>query len=124
MSKGAVQNYGVGTLASMNAAGGGTNRGGPNYYGGGLVGSSSMKGGMNFAPSATPVKASTSQKTVPVGTPTRISNTTTTTLPPINYQKPTHRGTKGTQTIPTFTVNSDSSYRSATMVALGIEAIL
>ena len=124
MSKGAVQNYGVGTLASMNAAGGGTNRGGPNYYGGGLVGSSGMKGGMNFAPSATPVKASTSQKTVPVGTPTRISNTTTTTLPPINYQKPTHRGTKGTQTIPTFTVNSDSSYRSATMVALGIEAML
>ncbi len=83
-----------------------------------------MGGGMNFAPSATPVKASTSQKTVPVGTPTRISNTTTTTLPPINYQKPTHRGTKGTQTIPTFTVNSTSSYRSATMVALGIEEIL
>tara|TARA_R100000008_G_scaffold86646_1_gene80646 strand:+ start:95 stop:1273 length:1179 start_codon:yes stop_codon:yes gene_type:complete len=124
MSKGAVQNYGVGTLANMNAAGGGTNRGGPNYFGGGLVESSSMKGDMNFAPSATPVKASTSQKTVPVGTPTRISNTTTTTLPPINYQKPTHRGTKGTQTIPTFTVTSDSSYRSATMMALGIEAML
>ena len=30
MSKGAVQNYGVGTLASMNAASGGTNRGGRN----------------------------------------------------------------------------------------------
>ena len=39
MSRGAVQNYGVGTLASMNAAGGGTNRGRPNYYGGGIVGS-------------------------------------------------------------------------------------
>ena len=55
---------------------------------------------------------------------TTTSTTSTTTLPPIKYQKPTHRGTKGTQTIPTFTVNSDSSYRSATMVALGIEAIL
>jgi len=124
MSKGAVQNYGVGTLASMNAAGGGTNRGGPRYEGGGLVESSSMGGGMNFAPSATPVKASKSQRMLPVDIPTRISQTSTTTLPPINYQKPTHRGTKGTQTIPTFTVNSDSSYRSATMVALGIEAIL
>ena len=124
MSKGAVQNYGVGTLASMNAAGGGTNRGGPNYYGGGLVGSSSKGESMNFAPSATPVKASKSQRMLPVDIPTRISQTSTTTLPPINYQKPTHRGTKGTQTIPTFTVNSDSSYRSATMVALGIEAIL
>ena len=124
MSKGAVQNYGVGTLASMNAAGGGTNRGGPNYYGGGLVGSSSKGESMNFAPSATPVKASKSQRMLPVDIPTRISETSTTTLPPINYQKPTHRGTKGSQTIPTFTVNSDSSYRSATMVALGIEAIL
>ena len=124
MSKGAVQNYGVGTLASMNAAGGGTNRGGPRYEGGGLVESSSMGGGMNFAPSATPVKASKSQRMLPVDIPTRISETSTTTLPPINYQKPTHRGTKGSQTIPTFTVNSDSSYRSATMVALGIEAIL
>ena len=124
MSRGAVQNYGVGTLASMNAAGGGTNRGGPNYYGGGLVGSSSKGESMNFAPSATPVKASKSQRMLPVDIPTRISETSTTTLPPINYQKPTHRGTKGSQTIPTFTVNSDSSYRSATMVALGIEAIL
>ena len=124
MSKGAVQNYGVGTLASMNAAGGGTNRGGPRYEGGGLVESSSMGGGMNFAPSATPVKASKSQRMLPVGIPTRISQTTTTTLPPINTQTPTHRGTKGTQTIPTFSVNSTSSYRSATMVALGIEEIL
>jgi hypothetical protein len=124
MSRGAVQNYGVGTLASMNAAGGGTNRGGPNYYGGGLVGSSSMGGGMNFAPSATPVKASKTRGTLPVGIPVRTSTTSTTTLPPINYQKPTHRGTKGTQTIPTFTVNSDSSYRSATMVALGVEVML
>ena len=124
MSKGAVQNYGVGTLASMNAAGGGTNRGGPRYEGGGLVESSRMGGGMNFAPSATPVKASKSQRMLPVGIPTRISQTTTTTLPPINTQTPTHRGTKGTQTIPTFSVNSTSSYRSATMVALGIEEIL
>ena len=124
MSKGAVQNYGVGTLASMNAAGGGTNRGGPRYEGGGLVESSRMGGGMNFAPSATPVKASKSQRMLPVGIPTRISQTTTTTLPPINTQTPTHRGTQGTQTIPTFTVNSDSSYRSATMVALGVEVML
>ena len=124
MSRGAVQNYGVGTLASMNAAGGGTNRGGPNYYGGGLVGSSSMGGGMDFTPSTTPLKASKSQKMPPVGIPVRTSTTSTTTLPPINYQKPTHRGTKGTQTIPTFTVNSDSSYRSATMVALGVEVML
>ena len=124
MSKGAVQNYGVGTLASMNAAGGGTNRGGPRYEGGGLVESSGMGGGMNFSPTATPVKASKSQRMLPVGIPTRISQTTTTTLPPINTQTPTHRGTKGTQTIPTFTVNSTSSYRSATMVALGIEEIL
>ena len=122
MSRGAVQNYGVGTLASMNAAGGGTNRGGPNYYGGGLVGSSSMGGGMDFTPSTTPL--SKSQKMPPVGIPVRTSTTSTTTLPPINYQKPTHRGTKGTQTIPTFTVNSDSSYRSATMVALGVEVML
>ena len=122
MSRGAVQNYGVGTLASMNAAGGGTNRGGPNYYGGGLVGSSSMGGGMDFTPSTTPL--SKSQKMSPVGIPVRTSTTSTTTLPPINYQKPTHRGTKGTQTIPTFTVNSDSSYRSATMVALGVEVML
>ena len=124
MSRGAVQNYGVGTLASMNAAGGGTNRGGPNYYGGGLVGSSSMGGGMDFTPSTTTLKASKSQKMPPVGIPVRTSTTSTTTLPPINYQKPTHRGTKGTQTIPTFTVNSDSSYRSATMVALGVEVML
>ena len=122
MSRGAVQNYGVGTLASMNAAGGGTNRGGPNYYGGGLVGSSSMGGGMDFTPSTTPV--SKSQKMTPVGIPVRTSTTSTTTLPPINYQKPTHRGTKVTQTIPTFSVNSDSSYRSATMVALGVEVML
>ena len=122
MSRGAVQNYGVGTLASMNAAGGGTNRGGPNYYGGGLVGSSSMGGGMDFTPSTTPL--SKSKKMPPVGIPVRTSTTSTTTLPPINYQKPTHRGTKGTQTIPTFTVNSDSSYRSATMVALGVEVML
>ena len=79
---------------------------------------------MNFAPSATPVKASKSQRMLPVGIPTRISQTTTTTLPPINTQTPTHRGPKGTQTIPTFSVYSTSSYRSATMVALGIEEIL
>ena len=124
MSRGAVSRFGTGMMAAMNSAGGGTNKGGPMYEGGGLVGSSSMGGGMDFTPSTTPVKGSTSQKMLPVGTPTRTSITSTTTLPPINYQKPTHRGTKGTQTIPTFTVNSDSSYRSATMVALGIEAIL
>jgi len=124
MSKGAVQNYGVGTLASMNAAGGGTNRGGPRYEGGGLVGSPMMGRSMNFAPSATPLKASKSQGTIPVGTPIRRSTTSTTTLPPINTQTPTHRGTQGSQTIPTFTVNSGSSYRSATMVALGIKEIL
>jgi len=124
MSKGAVQNYGVGTLASMNAAGGGTNRGGPRYEGGGLVESPMMGRSMNFARSNSAWKPTNSGGTAPVGTPTRISQTTTTTLPPINTQTPTHRGTQGTQTIPTFTVNSDSSYRSATMVALGIEAIL
>ena len=124
MSKGAVQNYGVGTLASMNAAGGGTNRGGPRYEGGGLVESPMMGRSMNFARSNSAWKPTNSGGTAPVGTPTRISQTTTTTLPPINTQTPTHRGTKGTQTIPTFSVNSTSSYRSATMVALGIEEIL
>jgi len=108
----------------MNAAGGGTNRGGPRYEGGGLVESPMMGRSMNFARSNSAWKPTNSGGTAPVGTPTRISNTSTTTLPPINYQKPTHRGTQGTQTIPTFTVNSDSSYRTATMVALGIEAIL
>ena len=124
MSKGAVQNYGVGTLASMNAAGGGTNRGGPRYEGGGLVESPMMGRSMNFARSNSAWKPTNSGGTAPVGTPTRISQTTTTTLPPINTQTPTHRGTQGTQTIPTFTVNSTSSYRSATRVALGIEEIL
>lgn len=51
MSRGAVQKFGVGTLESMNAAGGGTNqpkiiRGIPHAAGGGYIGSDGMMGGV------------------------------------------------------------------------------
>ena len=83
LTKGAVRRFGTGMLESMNRLGGGTNKGGPMYEGGGLVGDlSSMK--ENTQTKFLPVKASGMN---PVSTPIRVKNISTTTVLPAIKKK-------------------------------------
>ena len=122
MSKGAVGRFGTGMMAAMNSAGGGTNKGGPFYEGGGLVGDlSNMQ--TNAAPPTppsqfSPVKAS---GMVPVNIPVKVKSTSKSiVLPTITKEKPVQSNKPGT-TIPVFDIVSKSPSRSVTLMSLGIE---
>ena len=122
MSKDAVSRFGMGMMAAMNSAGGGTNKGGPFYEGGGLVGDlSSMQ--TNAAPPTppsqfSPVKAS---GMVPVNIPVKVKSTSKSiVLPTITREKPVVSNKPGT-TIPVFDIVSKSPSRSVTLMSLGIE---
>ena len=113
MSKGAVQKFGVNTLASMNAAGGGTNV--PTitqeYNEGGLV---------QYFESGGIVRDMAKE---PVGTPIVNSTNKTITLPTIPKQQ---RGTssKSQSDIPDFRIPIISSQRSMVIASLGIEDLI
>jgi len=122
MSKGAVSKFGTGMMSAMNRLGGGTNKGGPMYEGGGLVGDlSSMQ--TNYEPSTppsqfSPVKAS---GMVPVNVPVKVKSTSKSiVLPTITREKPVVSNRPGT-TIPVFDIVSRSPSRSVTLLSLGIE---
>ena len=120
MSKSAVSNFGLGTLAAMNAAGGGTNDGGPFMFeGGGLIGDlSSMRENIQTQTKFLPVKAS---GMVPVSTPIKVrSSSNTIVLPEIKRQSGTLKVREGS-TVPVFDILADSPSRTAVVVALGIE---
>ena len=113
MSKGAVQKFGVNTLASMNAAGGGTNV--PTitqeYNEGGLA---------QYFESGGIVRDMAKE---PVGTPIVNSTNKTITLPTIPKQQ---RGTssKSQSDIPDFRIPKISSQRSMVIASLGIEDLI
>ena len=113
MSKGAVEKFGVNTLASMNAAGGGTNV--PTitqeYNEGGLA---------QYFESGGIVRDMAKE---PVGTPIVNSTNKTITLPTIPKQQ---RGTssKSQSDIPDFRIPIISSQRSMVIASLGIEDLI
>jgi hypothetical protein len=113
MSKGAVQKFGVNTLASMNAAGGGTNI--PTitqeYNEGGSV--QYFKSGGIVGP----------QFTRQVGTPIVNSTDKTITLPTIP-KKQMGGTTKSQSDIPSFRIPIISSQRSMVLASLGIEDLI
>tara|TARA_B100001094_G_scaffold73267_1_gene69549 strand:+ start:5034 stop:7193 length:2160 start_codon:yes stop_codon:yes gene_type:complete len=113
MSKGAVQKFGVNTLASMNAAGGGTNV--PTitqeYNEGGSV--QYFKSGGIVGP----------QFTRQVGTPIVNSTDKTITLPTIP-KKQMGGTTKSQSDIPSFRIPIISSQRSMVLASLGIEDLI
>jgi hypothetical protein len=113
MSKGAVQKFGVNTLASMNAAGGGTNV--PTitqeYNEGGSV--QYFKSGGIVGP----------QFTRQVGTPIVNSTDKTITLPTIP-KKDMGGTTRSQSDIPSFRIPIISSQRSMVLASLGIEDLI
>ena len=119
MSKGAVQQYGIDTMEGMNAAAGGTNKGGPMYEGGGLVGDlSSIKEKTKTENKFMPVKA---MGKVPVDIPVRIKSVSKTlVLPEIDARKP-GRGVRSGSTIPVFDIITGNASRNAIVMSLGVE---
>ena len=114
MSKGAVQKFGVNTLASMNAAGGGTNvptitqeynQGGVVQYleNGGVVGDVMKE---------------------PVGTPVVQSTNRTITLPTIPKQQQNNRLDMTKNEIPDFRIPIVSPQRSMVIASLGIQDLI
>ena len=119
LTKGAVRRFGTGMLESMNRLGGGTNKGGPMYEGGGLVGDlSSMK--ENTQTKFLPVKASGMN---PVSTPIRVKNISTTTVLPAIKKEESEPTIERGDTIPTFEILSPSEARYTTLITLGIEGV-
>ena len=119
LTKGAVRRFGTGMLESMNRVGGGTNKGGPMYEGGGLVGDlSSMK--ENTQTKFLPVKASGMN---PVSTPIRVKNISTTTVLPAIKKEESEPTIERGDTIPTFEILSPSEARYTTLITLGIEGV-
>ena len=119
MSRGAVSKFGMGMMAAMNSAGGGTNKGGPMYEGGGLVGDlSSMKEKTKIENKFIPVKA---MGKVPVSIPVRIKSVSKTlVLPEIDARK-AGKGVRAGSTVPVFNIKADSASRKSTVVSLNIE---
>jgi len=114
MSKGAVQKFGVNTLSSMNASGGGTNvptitqefnQGGVVQYleNGGVVGDVTKE---------------------PVGTPIVQSTNRTITLPTIPKQQQGQKVEMGENDIPDFRIPIVSSQRSMVIASLGIKDLV
>ena len=119
LTKGAVRRFGTGMLESMNRLGGGTNKGGPMYEGGGLVGDlSSMK--ESTQTKFLPVKASGMN---PVSTPIRVKNISTTTVLPAIKKEESEPTIERGDTIPTFEILSPSEARYTTLITLGIEGV-
>ena len=112
MSKGAVQKFGVNTLASMNAAGGGTNV--PTitqeYNQGGLV---------QYFESGGIVRDMAKE---PVGTPIVNSTNKTITLPTIPKQDQSM--TRSNSDVPQFRIPIQSSQRSMVISSLGISDLI
>ena len=127
MSRGAVSRFGTGMMAAMNSAGGGTNKGGPMYEGGGLVGDlSSMREKTekteinNFLPTKTSGTTPT-----PVSIPIKVKSVSNTqVLPTIKKEKKEESTKQPNNTIPTFNILSSSESRQVTLVSLGIEETL
>ena len=127
MSRGAVSRFGTGMMAAMNSAGGGTNKGGPMYEGGGLVGDlSSMREktekteNNNFLPTKTSGTTPT-----PVSIPIKVKSVSNTqVLPTIKKEKKEESTKQPNNTIPTFNILSSSESRQVTLVSLGIEETL
>ena len=114
MSKGAVQKFGVNTLASMNASGGGTNvptitqefnQGGLVQYleNGGVVGDVMKE---------------------PVGTPIVKSTSRTITLPTIPKPQQDKKVNMTENDIPAFRIPLISSQRSMILSSLGIQDLI
>ena len=114
MSKGAVQKFGVNTLSSMNASGGGTNvptitqeynQGGVVQYleNGGVVGDVMKE---------------------PVGTPVVQSTNRTITLPTIPKQQQNNRLDMTKNEIPDFRIPIVSPQRSMVIASLGIQDLI
>ena len=114
MSKGAVQKFGVNTLSSMNASGGGTNvptitqeynQGGVVQYleNGGVVGDVMKE---------------------PVGTPVVQSTNRTITLPTIPKQQQDQKVDMTENDIPDFRISIISSQRSMILSSLGIQDLI
>ncbi len=124
MSRGAVSRFGTGMMAAMNSAGGGTNKGGPMYEGGGLVGDlSSMREKTDISKSN--FTSSKASGTVPVSIPIKIKSVSNTqVLPTIKKEKKDESTKQPTNTIPTFNIISSSESRAVTLVSLGIEETL
>ena len=122
MSKGAVQKYGVNTLASMNAAGGGTNV--PTitqaYNQGGLVksvGESDSRVIIDI------IKKTTNNNMDPVDVPVPAAKNTTITLPTIPKNKPEETITSKND-IPEFRISMMSTQRSMVLSSLGIQDLI
>ena len=122
MSKGAVQKYGVNTLASMNAAGGGTNV--PTitqaYNQGGLVksvGESDSRIIIDI------IKKTTNNNMDPVDVPVPAAKNTTITLPTIPKNKPEETITSKND-IPEFRISMISTQRSMVISSLGIQDLI
>ena len=114
MSKGAVQKFGVNTLASMNAAGGGTNV--PTitqeYNEGGLA---------QYFESGGIVRDMAKE---PVGTPIVNSTNKTITLPTIPKEQRGAQSKSPQSDIPDFRIPIISSQRSMVIASLGIEDLI
>ena len=124
MSRGAVSRFGTGMMAAMNSAGGGTNKGGPMYEGGGLVGDlSSMREKTDIKKSN--FSSAKASGMVPVSIPIKVKSVSNTqVLPTIKKEKKEESTKQPANTIPTFNIISSSESRAVTLVSLGIEETL
>ena len=127
MTKGAVNKFGTGMMEFMNATASDknskTNKGGPMYEGGGLVGNlSAMNASIkeNTQTKFLPVKASGMN---PVSTPIRVKNISTTTVLPAIKKEESEPTIERGDTIPTFEILSPSEARYTTLITLGIEGV-
>ena len=123
MSKGAVQKYGVNTLASMNAAGGGTNV--PTitqaYNQGGLVKSVGEEDSRVIIDI---IKKTTNNNMDPVDVPVPPAKNTTITLPTIPKNKPGEETITSKNDIPDFRISMISHQRSMVITSLGIQDLI
>jgi len=127
MSKGAVQKFGTNTLASMNAAGGGTNvptitqeynQGGSVQY---LEQEYNQGGLVQYLENGGVVRDVMKE---PVGTPIVQSTNKTITLPTIPKQQPSQQMDMAKNEIPEFRIPIVSSQRSMVIASLGIQDLI
>ena len=127
MSKGAVQKFGANTLASMNAAGGGTNvptitqeynQGGSVQY---LEQEYNQGGLVQYLENGGVVRDVMKE---PVGTPIVQSTNRTITLPTIPKQQPSQQMDMAKNEIPEFRIPIVSSQRSMVIASLGIQDLI
>ena len=127
MSKGAVQKFGTNTLASMNAAGGGTNeptitqeynQGGSVQY---LEQEYNQGGVVQYLQNGGVVGDVMKE---PVGTPILQSTNRTITLPTIPKQQQDQKMNMTKNDIPKFRIPIISSQRSMILSSLGIQDLI